>query len=194
MIKEARVIEYTYWTIRMIRFIEDNQKENNVTVTPLPSTEIININEESNDEQGNASKIESLVLPKRSSRSNKGKPLERLYYLANENKNNPENYKEALSRIDKYKWKKIENFLEKISVKDCKPTCLPIDTSYSKKEDNTENLEDDSEYRQTVYLHCPKTRRITSSEQTKQKKGNNNGDGLSNAEGTNHVLKHNQGL
>ncbi|GFS89729.1 retrovirus-related Pol polyprotein from transposon TNT 1-94 [Nephila pilipes] len=32
-------------------FIEDNEKENNVTITPLQSTEIININEESDDEQ-----------------------------------------------------------------------------------------------------------------------------------------------
>ncbi|GFS53473.1 copia protein [Nephila pilipes] len=48
---------------RTARFTEDNQKEN-VTITPLPSTEMININEESDDEQGNTSETESIVLPR----------------------------------------------------------------------------------------------------------------------------------
>ncbi|GFS33796.1 hypothetical protein NPIL_557611 [Nephila pilipes] len=44
--------------------------------------------------------------------------------------------------------KKIENLLEKIIMKDHKPTSIPMDTSYSKNEDYTENLEYNSEYRQ----------------------------------------------
>ncbi|GFT70606.1 hypothetical protein NPIL_475841 [Nephila pilipes] len=67
------------------------------------SKEIININEESDTERGIASKIKYIVLPRRSSRSNKRKSLDRLGYLANENKNDSENYK-ALSRCDKNKW------------------------------------------------------------------------------------------
>ncbi|GFT14470.1 retrovirus-related Pol polyprotein from transposon TNT 1-94 [Nephila pilipes] len=66
-------------------------------------SEIININKVSDDEQGNTPRIESIVLPRRFSRSNKGKPPDRLGYLANENKNDPENYKEALSRSEKNK-------------------------------------------------------------------------------------------
>ncbi|GFT70260.1 hypothetical protein NPIL_278001 [Nephila pilipes] len=74
---------------------------------PLPSTEKININEESDDEKGNTSKIESIVLPKRSSRSNKEKSPDRFGYPANENKNDPENYKEVLSRSDENKWLEV---------------------------------------------------------------------------------------
>ncbi|GFU26800.1 hypothetical protein NPIL_240801 [Nephila pilipes] len=43
--------------------------------------------------------------------------------------------------------KKIGNLLERISVKDRKPTCIPMDISYSKIKDN---MDDNKEYRQVI--------------------------------------------
>ncbi|GFU28246.1 cysteine-rich protein 2-binding protein [Nephila pilipes] len=102
--RECRHALFLRLSSRTVILIEDNQKENNVTIAPLPSKEIINLNEESDDEHGKASKIQSIILHGRSSRSNKGKPPDRLGYLAHENKKDPENYKEVLSRNDKNKW------------------------------------------------------------------------------------------
>ncbi|GFS54892.1 retrovirus-related Pol polyprotein from transposon TNT 1-94 [Nephila pilipes] len=48
--------------------------------------------------------MEPSILPRRSSQPNKGKPSDILGYLANENRNDSENYKEALSRSGKNKW------------------------------------------------------------------------------------------
>ncbi|GFU26801.1 retrovirus-related Pol polyprotein from transposon TNT 1-94 [Nephila pilipes] len=48
-----------------------------------------------------------VYLPEESSRSNKEKPPDRLFYLANENKNDLENNKEVPSRSNKNKWGEV---------------------------------------------------------------------------------------
>ncbi|GFT81728.1 hypothetical protein NPIL_688551 [Nephila pilipes] len=94
--------------------------------------------------------------------------------------------------------KEIENLLGKISGKNYKQTYNPMATSLSKNVDSTDNIEDNSVYKQAVgaLLYISTVSRLdvslTANKLNEKKKGKTNGKGLDRIGETDH--EHNQGL